>query len=416
MKVLYITYDGLTDFIGQSQVLPYLIGCARAGHQLTVVSFEKSDRLARLGEVTQRACRDAGLAWLPNRFRSFPPHLAKLFDQQVMRRVAVATQKRNNFDLIHCRSYPAAFTGLELKKRYGAILLFDMRGFWPDQRREGGRWTDETIVGRTLYKRWKANEAALVRDADHIIVLANSAKVEVKRWTSYNGTPVSVIPCCADFDLFRVAAHSARVSARRRLNLQEEAPVLAYLGSTGTVYLIEQHLRLFEAIRTHDPSARLLFIGRDEVSFVMAEARRINVALEEEEIRVVSAERSEVPFWLGAACAGTCFIVPTFSSKGVSPTKLAEYLACGIPVIGNRGVGDVGTIIQAIGGGHVMDDFRPDSIDAAARAFFALRSIDREALRHRARASLDLPQAIAAYARIYNNVQTPVSMAAWTAQ
>ena len=45
MKVLYITYDGLTDPLGASQVLPYLSGMADAGIKFTVISFEKKEKI-----------------------------------------------------------------------------------------------------------------------------------------------------------------------------------------------------------------------------------------------------------------------------------------------------------------------------------------------------------------------------------
>ena len=45
MKVLYISYDGMTDPLGQSQVLPYLCGLSKSGYQFTILSFEKKQRL-----------------------------------------------------------------------------------------------------------------------------------------------------------------------------------------------------------------------------------------------------------------------------------------------------------------------------------------------------------------------------------
>ena len=41
MKVLYISHDGITDHIGKSQVAPYLLGLAKSGYVITVLSNEK---------------------------------------------------------------------------------------------------------------------------------------------------------------------------------------------------------------------------------------------------------------------------------------------------------------------------------------------------------------------------------------
>lgn len=401
MKILYITYDGLTDFIGQSQVLPYLLGCAAAGHRFTVISFEKPGRLALLGEQVDRQCRDAGINWLPQKFRSNPPYLAKFIDQLAMNRAAASASAKSRFDLLHCRSYPAALAGLAIKRRHGTPLLFDMRGFWADQRREGGRWADSSPIGRRLYARWKKHEATLIGEADYIVSLTNAARDEIEGWTCYRGAPISVIPCCADFQHFSVADESARLNAWQRLAIEPDAPVLAYLGSLGTVYMIADHLRLYDAIRRHDRRAKALFIGRDPLSEILSIAGAAGISLAAEDVRVVHAERDQVPYWLGAADAGGCFIMPSYSSKGVSPTKLAEYLACGIPVIANHSVGDVESIVRSLDAGHILMDFGKEQFDAAAEAFFALRSADRAALQERARPSLDLPNAVSAYLGIY---------------
>lgn len=408
MNVLYISYDGLTDFIGQSQVLPYLLGSTAAGHRLTVISFEKADRYNGLGKSVADVCRNAGIIWLPKPFRSNPPYLAKYIDLRAMHSAALDAVRRDHFDLVHCRSYLAALAGLQVKRRAGIPLLFDMRGLWPDQRRDGGRWSERSPIGRWLYRQWKCHEADLVEAADHIIVLTKAARREIQSWPAYRGQPVSVIPCCADFRLFTVPDEDLRRRARKELDIRPDAPVLAYLGSMGTVYLDNEHLHLFAAIRERDGQARALFIGRNQASEIHALADRNKIKLGPDDFRVVTAERAAVPFWLAAADVGTCLITPTFSSIGVSPTKLAEYMACGMPLIANRSVGDVEDIIGRLGAGHVMADFGSDSMEAAVDSFFALRAMDRPALRERAR-PFDLTNAVEAYREIYRDPSIAVT-------
>ena len=40
-RVLYLSYDGALEPLGQSQVVPYLVGLAARGAAITLVSFEK---------------------------------------------------------------------------------------------------------------------------------------------------------------------------------------------------------------------------------------------------------------------------------------------------------------------------------------------------------------------------------------
>ncbi|HXC74444.1 MAG TPA: hypothetical protein VN640_07175, partial [Sphingomicrobium sp.] len=71
-RVLYITYDGLTDPLGQSQVLPYLAGLAGLGHRITVLSCEKPQRMAQDGDRIRRQCAAAGIGWTPLAYHKRP--------------------------------------------------------------------------------------------------------------------------------------------------------------------------------------------------------------------------------------------------------------------------------------------------------------------------------------------------------
>src|SRR5215212_9812755 len=118
-RVLYITYDGLTDPLGQSQILPYLKGLSRYGYEFTILSFEKKERLGKEREIIERLTGESNIRWIPIRFSSRPPLLSKFYDALRMRKKAVELQKKYAFDMVHCRSYIAADVGLFLKKKFG---------------------------------------------------------------------------------------------------------------------------------------------------------------------------------------------------------------------------------------------------------------------------------------------------------
>ena len=48
---------------------------------------------------------------------------------------------------------------------------------------------------------------------------------------------------------------------------------------------------------------------------------------------------------LAGADAGLVFARPAFARIGMSPTKLAEYLACGLPVVTTPGIGDAESVV-----------------------------------------------------------------------
>jgi glycosyltransferase involved in cell wall biosynthesis len=66
--------------------------------------------------------------------------------------------------------------------------------------------------------------------------------------------------------------------------------------------------------------------------------------------------------------AGLAFIRPSFSKLASSPTKIAEYLAAGLPVITNTGIGDLEEIICGERVGVVVTQFSDAAYcDAAAQ-------------------------------------------------
>src|SRR3990172_4285963 len=63
MRVLYLSYNGLLDPLGQSQVLQYLIGLAGLGHKIVLLTYEKPD------EWANEPHREAALRAPPDRDR-----------------------------------------------------------------------------------------------------------------------------------------------------------------------------------------------------------------------------------------------------------------------------------------------------------------------------------------------------------
>lgn len=401
---LFLSYDGLTGQIGQSQVLPYVRGLAARGHGMSVLSFEAPAAFERLGTSVSEDLNDRGIAWIPRRFRSQPPLVAKAIDQADFARSARRLVREGRIDIAHCRSYIAADVGLALKRRFGTRFLFDMRGFWVDERREGGRWTPGHPIFGPLYRRWKRKEADFIAEADAIVVLAEAAKAEIESWSVWQGAPITVIPCSLDLDLFTVATPERRAEARCKLDIAPEVRVLVYLGSLGTVYLLAEMIAFFAAFRERHPGAVFLFLGQHDPADILRCAREHSIELRREEMRILQAPHAEVPFWLGAADLGIGFRTPTFSSKGASPTKLGEYLAAGLPVVVNDRVGDVRAIVERFDAGHVVRDFAPGTLAVAVEAIGPHLDWPRENLRARARDFHDVESAVDRYDAIYRRL------------
>jgi len=62
-QVLYLSYDGMTDPLGQSQVLPYIIGLSKNNYQFTLVSCEKKERYFEYKKIIQKICTENSIDW-----------------------------------------------------------------------------------------------------------------------------------------------------------------------------------------------------------------------------------------------------------------------------------------------------------------------------------------------------------------
>jgi len=81
------------------------------------------------------------------------------------------------------------------------------------------------------------------------------------------------------------------------------------------------------------------------------------------EVRKVSS--SHVPGFLSCADAGIAFYRPGVSRLGTSPVKVSEYLACGLPVVMNTGIGDSDRIIEENSLGVLVGSFDQSGYEKA---------------------------------------------------
>lgn len=402
-KILYITYDGLTDPLGQSQILPYICGLSEKGYQFTILSFEKKQPYEANKLMIEEIVKKYSIQWVPLSFTSSPPLLSKLYDAIRMRRTAQQLHKREKFDMVHCRSYPGAEIGLLLKRKTGVPFLFDMRGFWADEKRDGGAWPDSHPILNRVYRYYKNKEKAFVSEADHIISLTNNGKAELQTWPAYNpAIPVSVIPCCADTTLFSVKRKEDRTLARQGLGLSADKLVVSYLGSVGSWYMLDDMLALFKYIRKSYPGSVFLFITHSDPVYIYQQAKKVGI--EKDDLLIRKAGRKEVPGLAKASDINISFIKPVYSKKSSSPTKLGEILCMGIPTIVNAGVGDVDAIVRQVGGGIILPDMSEDSFEKAVAAIPALLQTDPANVRNKAMEIYDLDRGVELYTQVYKRI------------
>lgn len=400
-RVLYLSYDGMTDPLGQSQVLPYLIGLTELGYKFTLISFEKPDRYKKDKPHIQRLCDQHGIEWIPLHYTKKPPVLSTLFDLQRMKRLALKLHRQEAFQLVHCRSYLSAMVGLSLQRK-GVKMLFDMRGFWADERVEGGIWNVKNPLFKGIYNYFKRKEKQFFRQADAIVSLTETGKKEILSWQleEVQASDITVIPCCVDLHLFDPEHIENQDRERHKRNHQlENHFVVGYVGSIGTWYMLKEMLLVFKQIRKQHPNAIFLFVTKENRRTIWKVAEKLH--LSRDTIQIVSARHSDVPAYISLFDCSIFFIRPTFSKTASSPTKQGELMAMGIPLICNSGVGDTEHIVRTYKAGIVLDDLSESAIEAFS---LDLSSFDRTQTQEGAKNYFGLDKGVASYAGIYRKL------------
>jgi len=390
-RVLYISYTGLLEPLGQSQVLQYLVGLSDE-HEIELISFEKpalfTDTDQKLALSKQLA--DAHIQWHPLKYHKRFSLLATAYDLACMLKKALHLDSRKSFDIVHCRSYIAAIAGAIMKKRRGTRFLFDMRGFWADERVDGGIWKPNGL----LYRGAKRVERWLLGNADYLVSLTQAGVREIEKFPYMAGQdfPCSVIPTCTNMELFDL---------KPCVEVKQKNLTVGVVGTVGTWNLFDEVLRCFLQISAKTPNTRLLIVNRNEHEFIHKKLREFDIS--ENQVEIVTASYAEVAGYMACMDFGLFFIKPVFSKKASAPTKLGEFLACGIPCLTNAGVGDVDDILQSSRTGVCIEEFSPLAFDDAYAQIAQLLAEDglAERCRQTAEQYFSLEQGIAGYRRIY---------------
>lgn len=405
-QAIFISYDGMTDPLGQSQVLPYLKSLSKNGYQFHLISCEKQDNFAKHHSKIEKICLESNIIWKPLKYSSKIPIISAIINVKRLKREATKIVSSNDIKIIHARSYIPAIIALAFKFRYSIKFLFDMRGFWPDERVDGKLWNNKKTPFKQVYNYFKKKEVQFIKNADHIISLTHNAKSEIESWNLIHEkkNKITVIPCCADLDLFNYNNIQTQKVDKLRLELKikQEDYILTYLGSIGTWYLLNEMLDFFKELLKSKENAKFLFITKDNPQMIYDLAKSKNIP--HQSIIVTPCERENLPNLLSVSTASIFFITPAYSKKASSPTKMAELLGMGIPLICNANVGDSNYFLNKKSCGILLEKLNHKAYQSAIDDIDSLSSISKEELYNFSKQSFSLKIGAQSYLDVYDSL------------
>jgi glycosyltransferase involved in cell wall biosynthesis len=396
-RVLYISYDGLLEPLGQSQVLQYLKGLADH-FEITLITFEKKkdwqDNEKRL--QAENETKEAGIHWIPLRYHKAPTLPATVYDIAVGTVAAGSMCLSRKFQIVHARGYLPALIAVICKNAFGTRFIFDMRGFWPDEKADAGAWDRKGF----LYRAVKKLEETFLSQADVVVSLTHAAVTTMRSFPyieSWKTLPrFEVIPTCTNLELFN-DRNTETHQAERHLTL-------GYLGTTLRWYDFPPVLHAFARIKKCVPNARMVVLNRGEHGHIQEEIRKVpGIA---DSITVESVNRSSVAQRLSELDAGIFFLRRAYSVQAAAPTRLAEFLACGVPCLCNDEGGDMAEIVRQENVGVVLSSLQSDHLDLGVDQLLTLlrdKAI-RERCRRAAEKYFNLKSGVRAYRAIYESL------------
>jgi glycosyltransferase involved in cell wall biosynthesis len=244
-------------------------------------------------------------------------------------------------------------------------------------------------------------------ESDGFVVLTENARgilfPESKETGSdIRGRPIEVIPCCVDLKKrFTNEDGRPREELRKELGVDKRR-VYTHIGALGGLYLTSDIADLLATAREVDPSTYALFLTQTSPDLIIPELRKRGFG--DNDFFVGRVSPAEIPRYLRASDVGLSFVKAGYATASRSPTKIPEYLACGLPIIANAGVGDVDRLINDNGIGVLLKDFSSESYREAIAGIEALGDV-RERCIETAHREFDLERVGGErYRRIYRKL------------
>jgi len=346
-SILYLSLTGMTEPLGRSQVLEYLIDLSQK-NQINLISFERVEDLESVEEIKDLIA-PYNIEWsylsYSNKYGVFST-IAQILK---VIKLASKTIKQKSIESIHARSMIPATIAMILKKIYGVKLLFDIRGFAIDEKLDSGRLQKNSL----LFKLLKALDNYLYRASDHIVTLTYKAKDILIESQNISEDAITVIPTCASREVFHKLDDVECRSFKQSLGYRDDDKIIIHTGTVSGWYDFDNELRVVKELMSADENIHFLVLNKNEHKFINELLEKY--VLDKQRVRVGSTSFGDMHKYLSIADASLFFIKPSYSKQASAPTKFAENVACYLPSITNRGVGDMEFYMERYAVGYLVD-------------------------------------------------------------
>jgi glycosyltransferase involved in cell wall biosynthesis len=348
IKTLYISYFGIREPLVQTQVVAYLREIADGGVKVHLLTFEPNFKQSWTPEQIEderKKLAAQGIVWHCLAYHKSPSAPATLYDVTIGARFIRKLIRREGINALHARGHipvlMAAIAGAGNKCQ----IIFDIRGLVAEEYADAGIFAH----GSPPFRAIKWIEKLGLRKAAQIVVLTNKMRDYLIKERAVKPEIIEVIPCCVDFS--RLENAELKLPATKRFEL-------IYAGSVSGLYLLEEMCGFFLELKKRKPDAFFRILTKHPAEETAKAFQKLGIGADDYE--VLSVKPSEVGAYIKQASLAISFRKSTFAQIAASPTKIPEYLAVGVPVVSNAGIGDTDELIENEKVGVTVGDLSPE--------------------------------------------------------
>ncbi|MEJ8756231.1 hypothetical protein WG947_04430 [Pontibacter sp. H259] len=358
LNLLLLSYWPLNDVLTQGVIVPNikLLQQVRSISKIILVTIEREN----LGQHDSAIESElSGIKHIPLHSRNYKLNILNkvndfiLFPKQLRK---IVEQEKVDFILGH--GSPAGALAYKVYRKIG--LPFYVSSFEPhaDYMLESGVWSRyglKYIMQKHWEKQQRKSAFGLMPVAENYkqTLLAEGLSTEIIR----------VVPCVVNSSDFKFEVQK-RIQIRAKLGW-EAATIGIYIGKYGGLYYNDEAFQIYQLCFQLIPNFRLIILSPQPVEELTVQLQKYN--LDSDKVYLATVPHSEVPAYLSVADFAFATYKPGPSKKYLSPIKIGEYWANGLPVLLTEGVGDDSDIIKNEGGGAVFNLQENGSLEQAIR-------------------------------------------------
>ena len=302
--ITYLSIDSIQEGVGSSQITPLILGLAKEGKRVCLITFEKNDPPPSLVQKMEKA----GVEWKPKKFKAAGA-LGGVLRLNELRKCVPSSA------ILHGRSDIP--TVAAVWSEVDAPVLWDVRSLWSDQRKLIGTsgWNTLTARGaRELENISARNALAMTTLTAAVVPILEKRHETLPRIHQ-------VIPTCVQTAKFIPTP------------MPQGQLVCLLSGTFNNYYDIDRTRQVINAIRK-TVDLRVIWARAEE-------SPDLNLSVGED--LIVSVRHSHMPKLVADSNFGMaiCKEGRMDSLAAAAPTKIGEFLASGRPVIVSKGLGDM---------------------------------------------------------------------------